>query len=327
MWKIGSFLITVKKIVTTHIVKILFVLLIPVLIYSQNILSYVNTQLTEMKAIKMKEVQMKEAQMKEAQHKKPVKIVVFDLDETIGYFTEISIFWDALEHYYGHNLLNDKFFEMLDVFPEFFRPDIMKILDLLHKKKSCYKMYIYTNNQGPKSWVNMLSEYMDSKLGYKIFDYIIAAYKIRGKQIELKRTSHEKSVTDLISCTDVPKNTEICFIDDLYHPLMDKDNVYYINIKPYRVSIPFEEMASRYYAAVLSRNNAIKKSDFVNHIVAVMKEYNYMVLSKSAEEKSVDTIVSKKLLANLEEFLKNDRISNTRKRRYRRVKSMRQNNK
>ena len=165
MWKIGSFLITVKKIVTTHIVKILFVLLIPVLIYSQNILSYVNTQLTEMKAIKMKEVQMKEAQMKEAQHKKPVKIVVFDLDETIGYFTEISIFWDALEHYYGHNLLNDKFFEMLDVFPEFFRPDIMKILDLLHKKKSCYKMYIYTNNQGPKSWVNMLSEYMDSKLG------------------------------------------------------------------------------------------------------------------------------------------------------------------
>ena len=310
MWSFASFLTTLKNLVTRHIVKILFVLLIPVLIFSKNILSYVNTQLSNMKAVQMKKT-------------KPLKIVVFDLDETIGYFTEISIFWDALEHFYGHNLLNDKFFEMLNVFPEFFRPDILKILDILHKKKSCYKMYIYTNNQGPKSWVNMLSEYMDLKLGYKIFDYIIAAYKIRGKQIEPKRTSHEKSVTDLISCTDIPANTEICFIDDLYHPLMDKDNVYYINIKPYRISIPFDEMASRYYAAVLS-TSAIKKSDFVNHIVTTMKEYNYMVLSKSEEEKSVDTIVSKKLLANLEDFLKNDRTPNTRKRRYRRVKSVRQ---
>jgi hypothetical protein len=254
---------------------------------------------------------------------KPLKIVVFDLDETIGYFTEISIFWDALEQFYGHNLLNDKFFDMLNVFPEVFRPNILKILDVLHRKKACSKIYIYTNNQGPKSWVTMLSEYMDMKLGYKIFDYIIAAYKIRGKQIEPKRTSHEKSVADLISCTNIPANTEICFIDDLYHPLMDKENVYYINIKPYRVSIPFEEMATRYYDAVLGKNPTIKKTDFVAGIVSTMKQYNYMVLPKSLEEKNVDTIVSKKLLSNLEEFLKNERTPNTRKKRYRRVRSVR----
>ena len=254
---------------------------------------------------------------------KPLKIVVFDLDETIGYFTEISIFWDALEQFYGHNLLNDKFFEMLNVFPEVFRPNILKILDVIHRKKSCSKIYIYTNNQGPKSWVTMLSDYMDMKLGYKIFDYIIAAYKIRGKQIEPKRTSHDKSVADLISCSNIPANTEICFIDDLYHPLMDKENVYYINIKPYHVSIPFEEMANRYYDAVLGKNPTIKKTDFVSRIVSIMKQYNYMVVSKSPEEKNIDTIVSKKLLSNLEEFLKNERTPNTRKKRQRRVRSMR----
>ena len=27
------------------------------------------------------------------------KIVVFDLDETLGYFTELGIFWDSLENY------------------------------------------------------------------------------------------------------------------------------------------------------------------------------------------------------------------------------------
>jgi hypothetical protein len=299
----------VKKWVLDHIFQLLFLLLIPVLIYSKNILSYLNTQ-----------------RMAQNKSGKPLKIVVFDLDETLGYFTQISIFWDALEHFYGHNLFNDKFFELLDVFPEVFRPNILKILDILHKKrlrKACYKIFIYTNNQAPKSWVTMLSEYMNKKLGYTIFDYIIAAYKIRGRQIEPKRTSHDKSVTDLISCTNSPANVEICFVDDLYHPLMDKDNVYYINIKPYRVSLTFEEMASRYYDKVM--NTTVSKPAFVNNIVSFMKQYNYTVIKKTEEEKTVDSIVSKQLLSNLEDFLKSARVPNTRKNRNRRVRSMRNN--
>jgi hypothetical protein len=315
MWQWLKTIKQIKYWILSHMFKLfLFLLLIPALIYSKNILSYLNTQLTQMK-LKNKKT-------------KPLKIVVFDLDETLGYFTEISMFWDALEHFYGHNLFADKFYEMLDVFPEVFRPNMIPILDVLYKKKmrkTCYKLFIYTNNQGPKSWVTMLSDYINLKTGHKIFDSIIAAYKVRGKQIEPKRTSHDKSVTDLISCTDIPANTEICFIDDLYHPLMDKDNVYYINIKPYRISLPFEEMASRYYDAVLDKIMPISKNTFINKIVPFMKQYNYMVLNKSEEEKNVDRIVSKKLLANLEEFLKNDKPPNTRKVRQRRVKSMRFN--
>ena len=290
--------------------------MIPVLIFSKNILSYINTQLSQMKSAQMK-----------TKKANPLKIVVFDLDETIGYFTEISIFWDALEHFYGHNLFANKFIELLDVFPEVFRPNIIHILDVLNKKKmkkACYKLFIYTNNQGPKSWVTMISDYINTKIGHTVFDYIIGAYKVRGKQIELKRTSHEKSVTDLISCTNIPENTEICFIDDLYHPLMDKDNVYYINIKPYRVSLSYEEMANRYYDRVLAKTTTIQKTVFVNNIVSYMKQYNYMVIKKSEEEIKVDAIVSKKLLSNLEDFLKNNRTPNTRKNRNRRVKTMRQ---
>ena len=312
MWQFWKIIKQVKKWILSHILKILFLMLIPVLIYSKNILSYLNTELGNMKM-----------------NNKPLKIVVFDLDETIGYFTEISMFWDALEHFYGHNLFADQFFSLLDVFPEVFRPNMLHILDVLYKKKirkACYKIIMYTNNQGPKSWVTMISDYVSKKTGHAVFDTIIAAYKVRGKQIEPKRTSHEKSVTDLISCTDIPANTEICFIDDLYHPLMDKENVFYINIKPYRVSIPFEEMASRYYDKILVKTSPqTKKAEFVTQIVSFMKQYNYMVLNKSEEEKNVDTIVGKKLLSNLEEFLKNARRLPTRKNRMRRVKSMRKN--
>ena len=31
-----------------------------------------------------------------------MKIVVFDLDETLGYFTEFGIFWDSLVQYLFH---------------------------------------------------------------------------------------------------------------------------------------------------------------------------------------------------------------------------------
>jgi hypothetical protein len=268
--------------------------------------------------------------MPTARGNKPLKMVVFDLDETLGYFTELSMFWDAIEGFYGHNLLPDKFFEVLDTFPEFTRPDILHILDYIHSKKvknQCHRMLIYTNNQGPKSWVTMISDYFDAKLGYKVFDQIIAAYKVNGKQIEPNRTSHEKSVKDLMSCAKTSANIEVCFIDDLYHPLMDQTNVYYINIKPYRCSIPFTEMADRYYDQVLSRNNltSIKKPDFINYIVGFMKKYNYMVANKSVEEIRTDKIASKKLLENLTEFLVRKRIPpQTRKNRAKRIKTFRQ---
>ena len=32
-----------------------------------------------------------------AETRKPLKIVVFDLDETLGCFVELGMFWDALE--------------------------------------------------------------------------------------------------------------------------------------------------------------------------------------------------------------------------------------
>ena len=295
-----------------HILLLFMLLLIVSILFNFNkILSYINTQVYIMPV----------------NNKKPYKVVVFDLDETLGCFIEISIFWNALEKYYGHNLFSDNFFEVMDIFPDFFRPNILNILDFIHKKKmskKCNKIMIYTNNQGAKSWVKMISDFFDKKLGYTVFDDIIGAYKINGKQIEPKRTSHEKSVEDLISCTGIPADSEICFIDDLYHPLMDKENVSYINIKPYHYSISYKDMATNYYRLVLNKNNNanMSENDFVIFIVNYMNKYNYVVKNKSVLEEKTDVIVSKKLLSHLEDFLKNDRLPNTRKRRVKRTKTM-----
>ncbi len=50
--------------------------------------------------------------------KKPYKIVVFDLDETLGYFTEFGIFCDCLNYYFKNNEYSEKNFnELLNLFP------------------------------------------------------------------------------------------------------------------------------------------------------------------------------------------------------------------
>ncbi len=241
------------------------------------------------------------------------KIVVFDLDETLGCFVELGIFWDSLQKFHNRKLSDEEFFEVVNTFPEFLRPNILNILDYLvdkKKDKSCHKIMIYTNNQGPRSWAQKISLYFDHVVGAKIFDQIIAAFKVRGKIVEVSRTRQDKSVEDLIRCTHIPKNTEICFLDDQYHPLMEHDNVYYINIKPYAFSMPFEEMADRYY-----RKNglSIDKDDFIMKIVSHMKKYNYPVVEKSVVETHVDNIISKKIITHLEEFFKRTKKNTTRK--------------
>ena len=241
------------------------------------------------------------------------KIVVFDLDETLGCFTELGIFWDSLQKFYGKNLPDEEFFEVVNTFPEFLRPNILSILNYLidkKKNKSCHKIMIYTNNQGPRTWAQKISSYFDQRVGTKIFDQIIAAFKVRGKIIEVSRTRHDKSVEDLIRCTHIAKNTEICFLDDQYHPLMEHNNVYYINIKPYTFSMPSDEMAERYYQ---KKNLPVNKEDFIKEIVSYMEKYNYPVAEKSKVETEVDRIVSKKIITHLEDFFKRTKKKTTRK--------------
>jgi hypothetical protein len=179
-------------------------------------------------------------------------------------------------------------------------------------KKECQQLMIYTNNQGPPQWVKLISAYFTYKLGVKVFDQIIAAFKVHGQVVEVGRSRHEKCVDDLIKCTQVPRNTEICFLDDQYHALMEHDNVFYITVKPYYFSLPFDEMAVTYYRAQAQAQQQILAQqgpfllgplpDFLAKMHAYTSRFKFDVLPKAAAEQEVDTIVSKKILSYLEEF-------------------------
>jgi len=242
------------------------------------------------------------------------KIVVFDLDETLGYFSEFGMFWDSLKKYYKSQIkdinkndpieFDQKLFnQILDLYPEFTRPNIINILNYLKKKKQdqhCHKLMIYTNNQGPAEWAQNIRLYFEDKLKYKLFDQIIGAFKVNGRHIELCRTTHMKTHKDFISCTKIPDSTQICFIDDVFHPGMNNDNIYYIHIKPYSYDLPFEEIIDRFIKSnILPIDLPLTMKD---EIITLMKRYNYTYVEKPELENEIDKMLSKKILHHLHIF-------------------------
>ena len=255
-----------------------------------------------------------------------MKIVVFDLDETLGYFVEFGIFWDSLHNYLLQNnnykLEQEDFNEILDLYPEYLRPNIIHILTYLKNKKlqsCCHKMMIYTNNQGPLKWATQLINYFEKKLNSKLFDQIIAAFKVNGKKVEICRTSHNKSHNDLIKCTKLPLNTEICFLDDLIHPEMYNKNVYYINIKPYSYDLGLNEILSRFQESKISSKllNTQKSQDltFNTTMLAYMKQYNYIYVNKCLKEYDIDKIIGHEIMKHLQQFFKKSLIKNNKTKR------------
>jgi hypothetical protein len=247
-----------------------------------------------------------------------VKVVVFDMDETLGYFVEFSIFWEALlsyikEYNKDYHLKQEAFNQILDLYPEFVRPNITSILTYLQQQKiskECDKIMIYTNNQGPKQWSIYIKEYFEHKIDYPLFDQVILAFKVNGKCVELNRTGHGKSFKDFIKCTKLPADTQICFMDDTYYPLMKHDNVYYIKVKPYTYDLSFDLLIERFVSSNIGKNIMIADNDasaqFSTFMTHFIQQYKYIYKEKSPEEYEIDKIVTKKTLIHLHHFFRND---------------------
>ena len=263
-----------------------------------------------------------------------MKIVVFDLDETLGYFTEFGIFWDCLIYYLKNKneetITQSDFNDILDLFPEFLRPNIINILNYLKNKKQslcCHKMMIYTNNSGPKEWAHHIIDYFSKKINYKLFDQLISAFKINGKVVEVCRTTHDKTYNDFIKCTKLPINAEICFLDDTFYPEMANDNIYYINVKPYYHDLKFEYMLDKFSKSDIGKKIINNDDNFIKIMNEHIKLYKYDCINKETNEYEMDKIVGKQIVKHLQEFFnktkKNKTIRNKKVKNYKLNKTQR----
>jgi hypothetical protein len=213
------------------------------------------------------------------------KVVVFDVDETLGNFVQFGIFCATIDEYYKTDISYKYFNDLVEIFPEIYRPNIVRILDYIRKKKEsgrCSKVMIYTNNQGPDKWVQHIRDYLEMKLREKtlaatgktvspqslaiippLFDHIIGGFKPRssvggGANIPAsrypERTTGEKTVNEFLRCSRLPPDIEICFLDDVLHEQMINGKVYYIKLQGYHSYLPFEHYVLRFLASKLYKN-------------------------------------------------------------------------
>ena len=242
------------------------------------------------------------------------KAVIFDLDHTLGDFYILRLLWKFLQ---SIDVPLDKhdFFNLCDIYPKVFRPNIFTILKYLNNKKGAthLKLILYTNNQVGKWWLNVIMEYIDLKIKERVFDSLIGPYKISGEIVEKCRTKEYKSYHDVIKCTKLPKNAEILFLDDQYYSKMNHKKVEYYKIKYYF----YNEDAKYIVENLKNKSSIVSKISPTFRISFFEKLHRYLSRSKRSHMKTedefhIDRVVSKMMMIHIQKFL-NKPNKNTRK--------------
>ena len=183
--------------------------------------------------------------------KKVVKLIVFDMDETIGAFTALSRDLIAIQpHLQNYALIK----HLIDTNPDYIRPHMLEILKQVYTAKMfhAFTVVLYTSNPN-SDWVLMMLHYINNKIHatQPLFDHVLDASQ---------RTTPDKCVQDLLDRTNIrPKQTQdlrIFFVDDQYHAGMITKEVVYFHITPYREPNPNDVHASELLFAELR--------DFIN---------------------------------------------------------------
>ena len=237
------------------------------------------------------------------------RVIAFDLDETLGSFSDLEILWSALQ-YFTKKYEPTHFNSILDLYPEFLRYGILHILEFLSHKKTtghCKHIYIYTNNQCNQNWVDLISNYFTYKLGLtdNIFDQIIRAFRIGNKRIEPSRTSTSKTYSDFIRCTLLPEKTEICFVDNANYNDMKKERVYYIQPYSYYHHLSTDEIIRRFVASdiYITINSTSDTRNLHQYIADYFINKNHITNGNPMiQDLKRDIIVAQKIMYHLREF-------------------------
>ena len=164
------------------------------------------------------------------------KIIVFDLDNTIGFFEQFIYILNCI------STPDISYNYLFDLFPECFRPNIFEIFTyLLQQKKNCKikGVLLYSNNNND-FFVKKVIEYIQYKLNDTLFDCVITK-EHPYRKIKVKHYD------DLIDCSNgiITFFSKICFIDDKQHLSMITEQVFYIRCENYTFYVPSKEVYKR----------------------------------------------------------------------------------
>ena len=156
------------------------------------------------------------------------KCVVFDLDETIGFFAQLYTIAKTFETTREYKLQKQQILTLYKHFYNIFRPGIFTLLAYSQFLKEKYKICIvlYTNTIMDDIWIDAFLQYTYDMVKLE-FDSVM---NLNSKC----RSSVKKTLQDLYTCNaSLNPTTPIMIIDNKKHKhLLDK-NTSYVLVKTY----------------------------------------------------------------------------------------------
>ena len=68
------------------------------------------------------------------------RIVVFDMDGTLGYFSQLSLLFKSIEKFFNKKITQSSFNSIMNLYKECLRPDICEIFSYLTSQKALGKI-------------------------------------------------------------------------------------------------------------------------------------------------------------------------------------------
>lgn len=212
------------------------------------------------------------------------KLVVFDMDETLGYFSQLYVIWISLIKLSNTKLSICDFYALSDLYIFYYHPSIFKSLQFL--KENNIDTIIFTNNQGHYWWPNLIALYLNYKINGEekkdtknnIFKTVIGSYKLQNKVNDHRRTSIMKKYSDLKYIMKLDNDTKILFLDDQEHPKMRHPKVDYFNMPGYVVMLPPQNIINIFLRSVFGKKfihkNNISIIFFIKYIYIAFNNYD-----------------------------------------------------
>jgi hypothetical protein len=180
------------------------------------------------------------------------KIIVFDLDETIGDFSQII-------HIMNVKQKNTKkeVHELFDLFPCVFRTNLFEVFHYiarLKRERRIHSVLLYTNN-ACELFIDYVLSYIHDKLNYTLFDVTISYNQTQKKNKNLVDLLHYSKLNPYV-------NYKICFIDDTEYDEMK--SCYYIHCERYTYDYSTQ---IKKLGIDLERNKKIKISQSVYALI------------------------------------------------------------
>ena len=212
------------------------------------------------------------------------KLVVFDMDETLGYFSQLYVIWTSLVKLSNSKLSVFDFYRLSDIYIFYYHPTVFKTLKFL--KDNNIKTIIFTNNQGLYWWPKLIALYLNYKVtgenstSYEknVFKTVIGSYILQNKINDKRRTSVMKKFSDLKNIMKLNNNSKVLFLDDQDHPEMRSPSVDYFRFPQYVIMLPPTSIVNIFlhsiYGKQFIQKNNISINFFIKYIFIALNKYN-----------------------------------------------------